>query len=66
MDTYARLLHVAEERAVTPEQDGPFLRRFCLAALLALKEEGILTEAQLRRAEAKLWEERRAAGKAGV
>lgn len=62
----ARLLRVERGRTETAGQEGPFFRRCCLAVLLALKEEGALTEEQLRQAETALEEERHGSGERGV
>ncbi len=48
------LIRTENSREITKEAYGPFLFEYQRAVLLALKDEGILNEAQYRRAERRL------------
>ena len=58
----ARLEQVRDGRAVTKDTDPEFWFHIQRAILLALKEDGILSEAQLRQAEEILYQRRRRGG----
>ena len=57
MNTYAKLTQILNDRTVTPNQDALFLYEFQKSALLALKENGTLSEIQFRHASEKLKEQ---------
>ena len=48
------LLQMATDREITPETDEDFFEVLWRSLLLALKEDGFMNEAQLRRAEEKI------------
>lgn len=47
----ATLKHIENDHSITPKTDAAFLYEFQEAALLALLEDGTLTESQYRSAE---------------
>ena len=51
---YASLERIENDRQITRETDGPFLHRLQSGLLLALKEQGQLSEMQYRRAQERL------------
>lgn len=57
---YASLERVEHNRRITWETDGPFLYRLQVGLLLALKEQGRLSEMQYRHAQDRLDRQRRA------
>ena len=57
MNTYAKLTQILNDRTVTPNQDALFLYEFQQSALLALKENRMLSEIQFRHASEKLKEQ---------
>lgn len=54
MKRQVKLVGIENPRKITRESDGPFLFEYERALLLALKEEGLLDEAQYRYAEGRL------------
>ena len=58
----ARLTEIAEAHTVTQETEPAFWFLMQRAILLALREDGVLSEAQLSWAEGKLQQQRRAHG----
>ena len=58
----ARLTGISEAHTVTQETEPAFWFHMQGAILLALKEDGVLSEAQLSWAEGKLQQQRRAHG----
>lgn len=51
---YASLERIENDRQITRETDAPFLYRLQSGLLLALKEQGQLSEMQYRRAQERL------------
>ena len=62
MAQWARLEQIRGGRAVTEETDPEFWFHIQRAVLLALKDDGILSDAQLRHAEEILHQRRRRGG----
>lgn len=48
------LLQIENDREISPETDAEFFDALWRSLLLALKEDGFMNEAQLRRAEEKI------------
>ena len=65
MAQWARLEQIRGGRAVTEETDPEFWFHIQRAVLLALKDDGILSDAQLRHAEEILHQRRRRGGAEG-
>lgn len=65
MDKRVRLIRISDNQAITEDSDPGFWLHYQHAILLALKEDGTLTEEQLRHAEAALRSRRRAEREGG-
>lgn len=59
MEEHAKLIYIENDHKITPKTDGQFLFAYQQSILLALKDNGVLTEVQYRYAEEKLKDQHR-------